>query len=89
MDANDRTASATYFERFGAHPRLVTHDGMVYATGATLSQARTACELAADGAHVMRLAEAFGGARFMSEDQWRFVVNWEAEAYRQAVNEGG
>jgi len=63
----------------------VLYEGALYAVGVTSSQARAACDLAADGAHVIGLTGAFGGARFMSEEQWRFVVNWEAETYRQSV----
>ncbi len=74
-----------YRERFGSDPRLVIHEDALYAQGATHSQVKVASDLAADGSHVLRLTEAFGGANFMSERQWRFVVNWEAESYRQSV----
>jgi len=75
----------TYNERFGTDPRLLIHADGIYAHGATHSQVKAACDLAADGAHILRLTEAFGGANFMSEKQWRFVINWEAESYRQSV----
>ena len=75
----------TYREQFGSDPHLFIRAGTLYAQGATRSQVKAACDLAADGAHVLRLTEAFGGANFMSEKQWRFVVNWEAESYRQSV----
>ena len=78
---------AGYREQFGSDPQLLIHKGTTYALGTTGSQAKTASALAADGAHVLRLTEAFGGANFMSEEQWQFVVNWEAEAYRQSVAE--
>jgi len=78
-------ALSTYRERFGSDPRLLIHADGMYAQGATRSQVKAACDLAADGAHILRLTEAFGGANFMSEQQWRFVVNWEAESYRQSV----
>ncbi len=74
-------------ERFGSDPRLLIHEGALYAQGATRSLAQAACDLAADGAFVLRLTEAFGGANFMSEKQWQFVVDWEAESYRQSVAE--
>ena len=75
----------TYREQFGADPRILIHAGALYAQGATHSQVKATCDLAADGAHVLRLTAAFGGANFMSEEQWRFVVNWEAESYRLSV----
>ena len=71
--------------RFGSDPRLLIYADALYAQGATNSQVKAACDLAADGAHILRLTEAFGGANFMAEKQWRFVVNWEAESYRQSV----
>jgi len=77
----------TYRERFESDPRLLVHAQGLYAIGATHSQAKVACDLAADGAFVFQLTEAFGGANFMSEKDWRFVVNWEAESYRQSVSE--
>ena len=85
FDLDSSRSLAAYRAQFGNDPRLVVCEGAVYAIGATSSQARAACDLAADGAEVMRLTGAFGGARFMSEEQWRFVVNWEAEDYRQSV----
>jgi len=75
----------SYRERFGSDPRLLIHADALYAQGVTHSQVKAACDLAADGAHILRLTEAFGEANFMSEEQWRFVVNWEAESYRQSV----
>lgn len=88
LSLDDGQSLSSYRQHFRSEPRLVIHKEIAYTLGATDSQAQAACDLAADGAHVLRLTEAFGGARFMSEDQWRFVVNWEAEAYRQAVNVG-
>jgi len=82
--ANGDTLAA-YRELFSSDPRLLIHEGVVYASGATRSQAQAAFDLAADGAHVLHLTEAFGGANFMTEEQWQFVVNWEAESYRQSV----
>ncbi len=75
----------SYRERFGSEPRLLVHEGTLYAQGATRARAKVACDLAADGAFVLGLTGAFGGANFMSEKQWRFVVNWEAESYRQSI----
>lgn len=84
---DDGQSLSSYREHFQSDPRLVIHEESVYALGSTNSQAQAACDLAADGAHILHLTEAFGGARFMSEEQWRFVVNWEAEAYRQSLAE--
>jgi rhamnose utilization protein RhaD (predicted bifunctional aldolase and dehydrogenase) len=87
LDLDGTLSLEAYREQFDSDPRLLIHNGVLYSTGTTLTQARAACSLAADGAHVLRLTEAFGGVRFMSEEQWRFVVNWEAEAYRKSITE--
>jgi len=84
--ANGETL-VSYRERFGSDPRLLIHADGLYAQGTSRSQVKAAFDLAADGTHVLRLTEAFGGANFMSEEQWQFVVNWEAESYRQSVAE--
>ncbi len=87
MSMVNDNALNTYRERFGSDPRLFIHAGELYAQGASHTQVKVACDLAADGAFVLRLTEAFGGAKFMTEEQWRFVINWEAESYRQSVTE--
>jgi len=87
LDLANGSALISYRKQFASDPRLLTHAETLYAVGATKSQAKVACDLAADGALVFRLTEAFGGANFMSEEHWRFVVNWEAESYRQSVSE--
>ena len=80
------------FERVGAHAILedVTPSKEEIAKRcreATGDSWRPVLVVAADGAHVLRLTEAFGGANFMSKEQWQFIVNWEAESYRQSVAE--
>ncbi|MGD9020577.1 MAG: class II aldolase/adducin family protein [Lysobacterales bacterium] len=82
--ANGDTLDA-YRERIGSEPRLLVHENTLYVQESTHAKAKTACDLAADGALVLRLTEAFGGVNFMSEQQWRFVVSWEAESYRQSI----
>ena len=88
LDLDVGQSLAAYRAQFGDSPRLVLCEGTLYAIGSTGSLARAACDLAADGADIMRLSSAFGGARFMSEEQWHFVVNWEAEVYRHSVAMG-
>ena len=81
----DEESVRRYREKIGTEPQLIIDEGSLYALGSTYSQAVVACELAADGEHVLRLTDAFGGVNYMTEEQWRFVVGWEAESYRQAV----
>jgi rhamnose utilization protein RhaD (predicted bifunctional aldolase and dehydrogenase) len=74
-----------YRSRFGYEPRVLTWDGLVCGVGKDLLEARTALELAQDGALVVQLAAAFGGVRYMSEQARLFIEGWEAEAYRLKV----
>lgn len=84
-DGSIQNDVADFRDEFNSDPKLVSHDKHVYGLGKTAGEARLALELAADGEQVLKLTRAFGGPKFMSEPQWRFVVNWEAEAYRQTV----
>lgn len=85
LDGTIDGGAADYKKQFGSDPKLLTHDGVVYGLGKSVSEARLALELAADGERVLNLTRAFGGPKFMPEPHWRFVVNWEAEVYRQKV----
>jgi len=69
----------------GYSPRAVVTDQAVVCFGSTPNNARLAMDMAKDGALVAQLAEAFGGARFMSDDRRIFVEEWEAETYRQKI----
>jgi hypothetical protein len=47
--------------------------------------AELAMDLAQDGAEVVRLAAAFGGPIFMTDEDRIFIETWEGEAYRQKM----
>lgn len=68
----------------GYAPVIARVGGRVYATGASEKRAALAMELAQDGALVLQLTPAFGGARFMSDAARGFIENWEVESYRSA-----
>lgn len=74
---------AGYREERGYAPKVVVADGVVYGLGSSARSAALALELALDRALVCRLAEAFGGVRYLSDPQRRFIENWEVESYRQ------
>ena len=65
-------------------PHILAFDGMVFGVGPTQSKAELALELAADGALVVQLAEAFGGIAYMTDAARVFIENWEVESYRSS-----
>jgi rhamnose utilization protein RhaD (predicted bifunctional aldolase and dehydrogenase) len=75
-------------DEYGFAPRIVSTGNGVVSFGTTENNARLAMELAKDGALVVQLAEAFGGARTMTREQWKFIDNWEVESYRRKVAAG-
>jgi rhamnose utilization protein RhaD (predicted bifunctional aldolase and dehydrogenase) len=76
-------AVAAYKAARGCAPKVVVAGRRVYGLGSSQKNADLALELAQDGALVMKLAEAFGGADFMTDAQREFIENWEVESYRQ------
>ncbi len=72
-----------YVLRRGYPPKVLSTPDGVFGVGAGAKDAELALELAADAALVQQLAAAFGGLRFMSEHEWRFIENWEVESYRR------
>jgi rhamnose utilization protein RhaD (predicted bifunctional aldolase and dehydrogenase) len=85
------TAAAVraYREQYGYAPRVVTSpDDGVLGLGATPRDAALTLALARDAALVVRLADAFGGVKFMSAEARRFIENWDMEVYRSKVAAG-
>lgn len=82
QDAVDR-----FREQHGYSPRIVACAPGVFGLGRTRKNAALALELSRDAALVKQLADAFGGIRFMSDEQRRFIESWEVEAYRQRIAE--
>lgn len=68
--------------RFGYSPRVLATPEAVFGLGASPKQAQLALDLARDGALVVQLAEAFGGARYLDGAAREFIENWEVESYR-------
>ncbi len=71
-----------YVEKFGYYPQVLAFDDMVFGTGKTENKAKLALKMAQDGALVKKLAEAFGGVEYMTEQARKFIENWEVESYR-------
>jgi rhamnose utilization protein RhaD (predicted bifunctional aldolase and dehydrogenase) len=67
----------------GLVPKIVIFQGLgVFGLGNSEKAAKTATELFIDALKVAVYSESFGGPLFMSEDQIRFINNWEVERYR-------
>jgi rhamnose utilization protein RhaD (predicted bifunctional aldolase and dehydrogenase) len=81
-----RRAWKEHRERFGRNPKIAALRGLgVFGIGETEKTARLALDLFVDGIRVAAYSEAFGGPRFMSQDQKDFINNWEVEQYRIRV----
>lgn len=85
---DDTACVALRFEEFKARngyaPKIVIVKGMGYfAIGADSKEAATAKMLFDDAIKIAAYTESFGGARHMADDLVHFIVNWEAESYRQ------
>ncbi len=57
----------------------------VVAVGDSQKTAKTAAEVFVDALVVARAANQLGRVRALNEREYRFIENWEAEAYRQQV----
>ena len=84
--ALSETALEAFRREHGYAPRVIATSRAVYGVGNTQKQAELALEFARDAAHVVQLAEAFGGVQWMSEKARIFIENWEVESYRSKVS---
>mgnify|MGYP003731890293 CR=1 FL=1 len=77
---------ASFTEERGYAPKVVSLSGKaVLAADTTLKGARETIEVARDAARVGALTAAFGGPRFLPEDDYAFIENWEVESYRKKI----
>ena len=80
---------AAFVGRFKRHPKLAAVRGLgVFGLGAGGNEksARLAVDLFRDAAKIAAYVEAFGGPRFMTQDQVDFINNWEVERYRSKIS---
>ncbi len=71
-------------EKYGYFPRVMALQTGVFAIGSSQKAAELALELALDGALIKKLANAFGGVKYLTNEQRLFIENWEVEAYRSS-----
>ncbi|MDR2495400.1 MAG: class II aldolase/adducin family protein [Spirochaetaceae bacterium] len=68
-------------------PKIVAVQGMgVFGVGVSEKACGLARELFIDALKVAAYTKAFGGPRFMPQDQIDFINNWEVERYRTGVS---
>ena len=75
-------AVSAFNDKHGYEPKIAVCSNTVFGIGPTEAKAALALELAQDGAIVLKLAEAFGGIDFMTNQAREFIENWEVESYR-------
>lgn len=79
-----RGAFDAYTERNGFAPKIVAVQGLgFYALGRGKKEAETAKALFVDAMKVAVYARSFGGINPLPDDFTQFILNWEAESYRQ------
>jgi len=88
------SGAADDLERFqgarGYLPKVLNKAGQaVFCVGESLHDARAVAIAARDAGRVQQLAAAFGGARFLTPEQYGFIENWEVESYRRQVRSAG
>ncbi|MCF7928698.1 MAG: class II aldolase/adducin family protein [Spirochaetales bacterium] len=75
---------AEYCSREGSDPRIIiVKDAGFFACGNTKREAELARILFLDTIKIAVYAESFGGSRFMPPEHIRFILEWEAEAFRK------
>lgn len=83
---NIAAAFDAYRAQHGFAPKIVAVEGFgFFALGHSKEEAETARTLFLDAMKVAVYAQAFGGYHPLPEDFTHFILNWEAESYRQKV----
>ena len=68
---------------YGYPPQVMVFDNAVFGVSENEKSAQLALELALDGAIVEKLAQAFGGIEYLTDQAREFIENWEVESYRK------
>jgi NAD(P)-dependent dehydrogenase (short-subunit alcohol dehydrogenase family) len=80
-------ALEVYRSQWGYAPKILLIDGIgVVAVEDTKKSAETCLDVFEDLMKVSWLSRAFGGPRFLSAQEIRFIDTWEVENYRRAVS---
>jgi len=85
-EADLPAAFGAYRAKNGFAPKIVAVEGLgFFALGHSKKEAETARALFLDAMKVAVYAEAFGGPLPLPDEFTHFILNWEAESYRQKV----
>ena len=80
-------AIADFKAKYGYLPKVVGIPGKgLYTAADNLKDAKAIVIAIANALQVQRLAGAFGGPKFLSEREYKFIENWEVESYRRSVS---
>ena len=89
-DADYAAEFAKYVQRKGFLPKIVAVRGLgFFALGTNRKEADSARVLFLDAVKTTVFAESFGGVNLLSDDFTNFILNWEAEKYRQKTSLSG
>jgi rhamnose utilization protein RhaD (predicted bifunctional aldolase and dehydrogenase) len=79
-------AYAAYRDMNGYTPRIILIEGIgLFVVGATETEVRNARDLFFDQLKIAHYAKNYGGPKPMTDDDIRFIKNWEVEHYRFKV----
>jgi len=79
-----------YRNQHGFDPKIIiVEKGPVISIEKNESAAQLVLDVFLDAMKISFYSNYFGGPHFMSEDQIRFIENWEAENYRRKISAGG
>ncbi len=76
-------AVSQFKSKHGYQPYVIAFNNTVFGVATNKKSATLALELAQDGATVKKLAQAFGGIDYMTDQARGFIENWEVESYRK------
>ncbi len=78
-----------FIEKYGCLPKIVVIKNIGFlAVDDTWQAAQTCLDVYEDLMKVSWYAGSFGGHRFMTDEQIRFIDNWEVEHYRRKLAKG-
>ncbi len=81
-----RSKQAAFKKKYGYSPKVIMiKDIGLIAVEDNNRSAETVLDVYEDLLHISYYSENFGGPRFMSEKEFTFIDNWEAENYRRKV----
>ena len=75
-----------FMKKFGYLPKVILIQGLgMFGIGDSKQSADTALIVYGDALKVMKYSGAFGGPKFLSPNQAKFIDDWEVESYRRKI----